>query len=564
MRDPLPPPHRSEELSRPIRLRPREIFAGVVLTAVMFAMMGYAVGRNKSSSLRDVPASRTGLMVPAIGGNTPGALTRKIAITSDGSAVIFVTGTESGGNSLASQRFDEDAARLIDGAPARLPSDVVARDGSAERNSSLFSRLRPDDREDPGGKALEGLRFQQMLPDRRTALAIRPEGGAASGAAVAVQTQTGERRVIVDERVVEIRAAEGHLVYVRDDGTLWAAPFDDETLELTDPPTRIGQGVSLTGTGIAQFAVARNGNVAYVPEEPRWLVFIDRNGRLRNATSERAGYRSPRFSPDDSRVSVDFTGSGGRDIWILSRDTRSLSRATFTRDAHDAEWTPDGRRLTFTSFSTGSLGVFETAPGTISAPRALFTSPLLSYTGAWLPDGSGLITVAQNLRAGSRLDIAFIADEGRGPLEPIIADNSRAQYPALSHDGRWLAYVSNRSGTDQVYVRPWRGGGPDVAVSQNGGTEPVWSPDGRELYYRGTNGRYPVLIAATVSTTRDFTVTNRTGLFPIGDIAQAAPQANYDISPDGRTFVMVRLAQSNEITVLRNLPEIVRKSGGSR
>ncbi|MGK2961123.1 MAG: hypothetical protein ACSLFK_03130, partial [Gemmatimonadaceae bacterium] len=87
---------------------------------------------------------------------------------------------------------------------------------------------------------------------------------------------------------------------------------------------------------------------------------------------------------------------------------------------------------------------------------------------------------------------------------------------------------------------------------------------GRELYYRGTNGRYPVLIAATVSTTRDFTVTNRTGLFPVGDIAQAAPQANYDISSDGRTFVMVRLAQSNEITVLRNLPEIVRKSGGSR
>ena len=528
----------------------------------MFAMMGYAVGRNTSSSLRDVPASRTGLMVPAIGGNAPAALTRKIAITADGSAVVFVTGTESGGNALASQRFDEDAARLIDGAAAQLPSDVVSRDGSAARNSSLFSRLRPDDRENPGGEALEGLRFQQMLPDRRTALAIRSAGGSASGAAVAVDTQSGEQTILVDERIVEIRSAAGFLVYARDDGTLWAAPFNDKSLEVTTPPTQVGRGVSLTGTGIAQFAVARNGNVAYVPEQPRWLVFVDRNGRLRNATAERAGYRSPRFSPDGDRVSVDFTGSDGRDVWVLARDTRTLSRATFTRDAHDAEWTPDGQRLTFTSFSTGSLGVFKTVPGTTSAPEALFTSPLLSYTGAWLPDGSGLVTVAQNLRAGSRLDIAFVAGEGRGPVEPVIVDGSRTQHPAVSPDGRWLAYVSNRSGTDQVYVRPWRGEGEDVAVSQNGGTEPVWGPDGRELFYRGTNGRYPVLIAATVSTTGGFTITRRTGLFPVGDIAQAAPQANYDISPDGRTFVMVRLAQANEITVLRNLPEIVRQSRG--
>jgi len=530
----------------------------------MFAMMGYAVGRNKSSSLRDVPASRTGFMVPAIGGNAPGALTRKIAITPDGSTVVFITGTESGAAVLASQRFDEDGARLIEGAVARLQSDVVARDGSAARNTSLFSRLRPDDRESPAGAVLDGLRFQQMLPDNRTALAIRPDGGAASGAAVSVETHTGERRVLIDERVVEIRAAEGHLVYARDDGTLWAVPFNDETLELTAPPTQVGQGVSLTGTGIAQFAVARNGHVAYVPEGPRWLVFIDRKGRLRNATPERASYRSPRFSPDGDRVSVDLVGSDGRDIWVLERDTRSLSRATFTRDAHDAEWTPDGRHLTFTSFSTGSLGVFRTVPGSSAAPEALFTSPALSYTGAWLPDGSGLITVAENLNPGSQRDIAIVSNRGRGPVEPVVADKSRAQHPAVSPDGRWLAYVSNRTGTDQVYVRLLRGDGQDIAVSQNGGTEPVWNPGGTELFYRGTNGRYPVLIAATVSMTGGFTVTSRTGLFPIGDMGQAAPQANYDISPDGQTFVMVRLAQSNEITVLRNLPEIVRKSGDPR
>ncbi|MDQ3082855.1 MAG: hypothetical protein M3R07_11665, partial [Gemmatimonadota bacterium] len=308
------------------------------------------------------------------------------------------------------------------------------------------------------------------------------------------------------------------------------------------------------------FAVARNGNVAYVAEEPRWLVLVDRNGSLRNATTERASYRSPRFSPDGRSVSVDFTGTDGRDIWILSRESKTLTRATFTRDAHDAEWTPDGSRITFTSFSTGSLGVFSAIPGSASTPDSLIASPKLVYTGRWLRDGSGLLTVAENLEAGSGLDIAFVASDGRGPLEPVIVDGTRAQQASVSPDGRWLAYVSNRTGIDQVYVRPWRRDGGDVAVSRSGGTEPVWGPDGGELFYRGSNGRYPILIAATVSTRQDFTIADRAALFPIGDIAAATPQPNYDVSPDGRTFVMVRLAQASRITVLQNLPGLMERA----
>jgi Tol biopolymer transport system component len=331
-------------------------------------------------------------------------------------------------------------------------------------------------------------------------------------------------------------------------------------MEVTAPPVQVGSGVSLTGSGIAQMAVARNGNVAYVADEPRWLVLVDRNGRLRNATTQRAMYRSPRFSPDGRRVSVDFTGNDGRDVWIYALDARTLTRGTFTRDAHDAEWTPDGERITFTSFSSGSLGIFRATPGVAAAPDSIFASPSLAYGGAWLPDASGLLTVAENLQAGSQRDIAVVVNGGRGPLQAVIADDSRTQYPALSPDGRWLAYVSNRSGTDQVYVRPWQRDGPEVPVSRNGGSEPVWGPDSNELFYRGTNGRYPVLIVASVSGEDDFSVTNRLGLFPIGDIAAAAPQANYDISPDGRTFVMVRLAQSSRINVVRNLPGLLQRS----
>lgn len=524
----------------------------------MFAVVGYSIGRT-SDTARNLPPSRLALSVPAIGGNAPASLERQIAMTADGSAVVFITGSESGGDALAVQRLDEGAARFIDGAPAELGSDIVARDGSSVRNSSLFSRLRPNDRDNPGAASMAGARFQQMLPDGRNALALRAPGGTAAGTAVVRDTETGTEKRILNDPVVEMRYAAGHIVYARGDGTLWAVPFDSEQLEATSSPVRIGQGVSLTGSGIAQFAVARNGNVAYVAEEPRWLVLVDRNGRLRNATRERASYRSPRFSPDGKRVSVDFTGTDGRDIWILTRQSGSLSRATFTRDAHDAEWVPDGSRITFTSFISGSLGIFRAVPGD-AKPDSIFASPQLAYTGRWLRDGSGLLTVAENIEAASQLDVAFLPNEGRGPLEPVIVDGSRAQQPVISPDGQWLAYVSNRTGIDQVYVRPWRREGSELAVSRSGGTEPVWSPDGRELFYRGSNGRYPILIAAAVASGEEFRIVDRIALFPIGDIAAATPQANYDVSPDGRTFVMVRLAQASRITVLQNLPGLMERA----
>ncbi|HEX5577085.1 MAG TPA: hypothetical protein VFX40_01860, partial [Gemmatimonadaceae bacterium] len=547
-------------LTRPIRLRPREILAGVVATAVMFAMIGYAIGRESNSSFANVAPSQNVLSVPAIGGNSPATLRRQIAMTPDGSAVVFITTNESGEEVLAIQRFGEEGARYIAGAPASLQSDVVAKDGGSARGSSLLSRLRGDDRKNPGPGAMGGARFQQMLPDGRNAIAIRAQSGGGAGPVVVRDTETGAERTIVNQPVVEARVAAGHLVYAQSDATLWAAPFDEDAAEITARPVQVGSGVSLTGSGIAQMAVAHNGNVAYVADEPRWLVLVDRSGRLRNATTRRAMYRSPRFSPDGRKVSVDFTGDDGRDVWIYSLDARTLTRGTFTRDAHDAEWTPDGGRITFTSFSTGSLGIFRATPGVDATPDSVFASPSLSYTGAWLADGSGLLTVAENLRAGSQRDIAVVANGGRGPVNAVIADGSRTQYPALSPDGRWLAYVSNRTGTDQVYVRPWQRDGPDVPVSRNGGSEPVWGPDSKELFYRGTNGRYPVLIVASVSAEEDFTVTDRLGLFPIGDIAAAAPQANYDISPDGRTFVMVRLAQSSRINVVRNLPGLLGRS----
>jgi Tol biopolymer transport system component len=554
-RDRHPRTHRADELTRPIRLEPWVLITGLVLTIAMFAMLAYSVGRDPAGT--DASPARFMVEVPAVGGSDPAALRRQIAITPDGSTIVFVTSGDDGRMTLASQRIGESAPRLL-GSGSALESDIVARDGTPARNSSLLSRLRGDNRTLPPDADLDGARFQQML-DPEHALVVRPRSGAA-GAAAARNLDTGRETRLIDNDVVEARVAAGHIVYVRTDGTLWAAPFDTDDLKVSGRARRIGSGVAVTGSGIAQFAVARNGNVAYVPEEPRWLVVVDRRGRLRNLVAERGNYRSPRFSPDGETVSVDLTTGTGRDIYTVARGARSLTRATFTGDAHDATWSPDGR-LTFTSFTSGPLGIFRAAPGSTNAD-SLIASPSLQYTGTWLRDGSGLVTTAVNLEAGSDWDIAFIANQGRGPVVPIVADRSRTHSPSVSPDGRWLAYVSNRTGRDEVYVRRWRGG-EEVRVSQLGGSEPLWNPRGGELFYRGSNGMFPVLIGAQVDTTSGFAISERRSLFPIGDIAASAPQANYDVAPDGQTFVMVRLAPSGRISVVQNLPGVVERARNS-
>ena len=126
-------------------------------------------------------------------------------------------------------------------------------------------------------------------------------------------------------------------------------------------------------------------------------------------------YHHPRFSPDGKRISVDFTGPEGRDVWILNLADGAFTRATFDRDGHDASWSRDGRSLAYTSFRGGVLGVNRIRPGSTQSGDSLLTSPYLAYTGIWLRDESALVTVGQSLQPESNLDIAIVRNGGRGP-----------------------------------------------------------------------------------------------------------------------------------------------------
>ena len=137
-------------------------------------------------------------------------------------------------------------------------------------------------------------------------------------------------------------------------------------------------------------------------------------------------------------------------------------------------------------------------------------------------------------------------------IEPVIVNQFQTAYPMPSPDGKWFAFVSDQSGEQEVFVRSLEQGGEEVQVSQGGGTEPVWSPDGHELYYRGFADRRLKLMAATIRTKPELEVVSRTALFSLEDIVGAAPHANYAVSPDGKTFVMVRRAPANRISRCSN------------
>ena len=508
------------------------VVAGTAVLSVTLVGLGWLLGQGNRNALdgHAAPPSRLAIMAPGLGGSGGTALQRQIALMPDGAAVLFMAANPDGSDHLMRQSLDAAQATRVPGIPADPASPAVSPDGrwlvvssygqplvyrypmeggpgealpieeqldavsflDWDRDGAIWfststglRRLAPGAESStvPFGASSVGLQMQQILPDGRHALMVRRPFGMASGPPLVFDLRTGEETPLLTTPVVQTRYTAGHLVYALPDGTLQAAPFNADTRRLAAAAAvTIATGVLVSGNGVAQLAVARNGTLAYIPEEPRALVFVDRTGVTRPALDEQHLYHAPVFSPDGSRLAVDYAGPDGRDVWVLTLEQGTLSRATFERDGHDAVWTPDGRFVTYSSARSGTLGVYRTRPGSAEPAESLLASPALLYTGRWLRDGSALVTVAVDLRPGSGNDIALVRNRGRGPIEPLAASRFTEVYPALSTDERWLAFVSNQSGRPEVYVRPLGTEGEQVQVSRAGGSEPLWGPDGRELF----------------------------------------------------------------------------------
>ncbi len=583
--------------------------ASRMLWPVAFAVSAVAAawGWLRPRTEIELPPSRLAIPVPGLGG--AGAfLQRVLDISADGRTLVYVDAAD-GGSRLVRRHLESVDATTLSGIPTLFAGPVISPDarevaatntlgtqmflfplegGSGKPlprdlawsnimawggDGSLWSspqndrargiaRIAPTGEVTyPFGTALIGYSLQEVLPGDRYGIAVRNPIGTSFGPAFVVDLGSGATTPLLGVDVVEIRYAQGLLVYVLNSGSMEAVRFDPRTRRTSGSPFVIASDVALTGGGQAQFAVAANGTVAYVPDEPRSLVLVDRTGSARVAFSEGRNFHIPRFSPDGRRLLTDYTTADGRDVWQLDLAGRAMTRVTFDRDGHDATWEPDGQHLSYASAnrSGGALTIYRTSVGRSGQVDSLISTDAITYTGSWLPDRSAIVTVGNSLVGDSRGDIAIVRNGGRGPVEPLVATRFEERFPAVSPDGRWLAYASDQSGTSDVYVRPLDRDGDEIRVSLAGGSEPMWGPDGRELFYREPVTNAVMLTAATLAFAPALAVTARKQLFDVAAMSTTAPHSNYDISPDGRTFAMVRQNPSTRIMVIQNLPALVRQ-----
>ena len=361
----------------------------------------------------------------------------------------------------------------------------------------------------------------------------------------------------------------GHLIFARAD-SLWAAPFDASRLKLDDEPVPVLQGVR-TNFDFAHYALGGDGSLVYVAgaagiSPQLTLVWVDRNGREEPVgTIPQSGqYIYPRISPDGTRVALGIKHdvSGDTDLWVLGIESGSRTQLTFGgENQFFPVWTPDGARLTFADGIDPTNRIRWTPAGGGGEMTALLDRGRRQFPTSWASDGLALAFYEDQTGTQTGRDLWILPVDADGtPGTPVefLATSFEERAATFSPNGRWLAYVSDKSGQDEVYVRPYPSAGPqEHTISTSGGKEPVWSPDGRELFYRTADQ----VMVVSVDTAGPFRYAGPEVLF-VGsyglDTSISGGVPNYDVAPDGQRFLMIKAADtatddtSTEIVLVLN------------
>jgi hypothetical protein len=380
------------------------------------------------------------------------------------------------------------------------------------------------------------------------------------GARVAVRSlSTGEQKVLLEDAADARYASSGHLLFMRR-GVLMAAPFDATRLEVTGGAVAVIDGVmhaietqsTVTDSGAAQYATAADGTLVYAdggvtPTPLRALVWVTRTGAVERLVVPEDRYLMPRLAPGGRHVAV--WAQGSRRTWLhdLDRSGRTPLTGTAERGVYPV-WSPDGRSIALQASSgSGQVNLYRRAADGTGSLERLTTSPNSQSPSDWSPDGTVLAFLES--APGTRNDIWMldVNDPNHG-TRPWLQTTAAERYPTFSPNGRWLAYSSDESGRDEVYVQPFPGPGPRVRVSADGGDASAWGGDGAELFYVSLASPLQppsMMVVPVKAMAAELSAGTPRKLFDLpAGVGLSNPNRAYDVTRDGQRFLMVRALEA--------------------
>jgi Tol biopolymer transport system component len=420
-------------------------------------------------------------------------------------------------------------------------------------------------------------RFPFFLPDGRrflySAYSVQPGLGPKDlDALYAGSLDSKERSLLMRIRSNAIfvprkaMSAEGQLLFVRE-RTLVAQAFDSERLRFKSEAVPVGESVTyFANVGYGVFAASENGFLAYQPgggEGLSRLAWFDRSGKEIETIGTLLDYQHPRLSHDNRRVTVDVIDakSGINDVWVIDLQRGTSTRLTFGPANNSYPiWSPDDSRIAFSSMRNGIPDLYVKSSSGTGSEEPLYLEPTSAKTASdWFLDGRFVAFYAIGMTTKSGYDLWTLSPADRKPQVFLStpADESQGHF---SPDGHRLAYMSNESGKQEVYVQPFPPSGGKWQISTTGGREPVWTGDGKELFYF-TGDPDNKLMVVDVRTSPSFEAGAPKALFEM-HLNRSVVGRRYDVSADGKRFLLnvpVGEFKTNPITLVQNWTTEVKK-----
>jgi len=379
-------------------------------------------------------------------------------------------------------------------------------------------------------------RWPVFLPDSRHFLYVSASGRGRDLYVGSLDSKQTTRLISLDSSA--LYAPPGYLLFMRE-GSLLAQGFDAEKLQITGDPVPVAEQVEYVPAGYGTFSVSHNGILLYRSGGTRLrnrLVWLDRGGKELSTVSVPGNYLDVSLSPDEKRAAIGRNDDlGGEDVWIIDLPRQIPSRFTFQQGRDFcAIWHPDGSRIAFSSSRAGSFDLFQKISSGAGKDEVLLRSDLAKYTQDWSKDGRFILYSVVDPR--TKLDLWALPLEDRKPF-PFLQSEFNEGQGQFSPDGRWVAYTSDETGKLEIYVQPFPAADAKWPISSEGGVQPRWRRDGKELFYLTPDGK---MMAVEVKSGPVFQTGVPKPLFDSQVFAGGASTASfrYAVGANGQRFLV--------------------------